>query len=133
MTQDSQTPAAEARVPQPEREYFAHLAAGRFMLQRSRSSGGYVFYPRVAEPRTGNRDLEWVAASGDGIVHATTVVRRKPPEPAFNVALVELAEGPRMMSRVEGVAPQDVRIGMAVKARIDTVDGKPLVVFDVVQ
>jgi len=130
VTQDSQTPAAEARVPQPEREYFAHLAAGRFMLQRSRSSGGYVFYPRVAEPRTGNRDLEWVAASGDGIVHATTVVRRKPPEPAFNVALVQLAEGPRMMSRVEGVAPEDVRIGMAVKARIASADGKPLVVFD---
>lgn len=130
MTQDSQTPAAEARVPQPEREYFAHLAEGRFMLQRSRSSGGYVFYPRVAEPRTGNRDLEWVAASGDGIVYATTVVRRKPPEPAFNVALVQLAEGPRMMSRVEGVAPEDVRIGMAVKARIASADGKPLVVFD---
>ncbi len=130
MTQDSPTPAAEARVPQPEREYFAHLAEGRFMLQRSRSSGGYVFYPRVAEPRTGHRDLEWVAASGDGTVYATTVVRRKPPEPAFNVALVQLAEGPRMMSRVEGVAPEDVRIGMAVKARIASADGKPLVVFD---
>ena len=124
---------AAADVLKPEQAYFAFLAQGRFMIQRSRSSGEHDFYPRVAAPRTGALDLEWVPASGDGIVHATTVVRRKPPEPAFNVALVELAEGPRMMSRVEGVAPQDVRIGMAVKARIDTVDGKPLVVFDVVQ
>lgn len=130
MTQDSQTPAPGAAAVQPEREYFAHLAAGRFMLQRSRSSGGYVFYPRVAEPRTGNLDLEWVEASGDGTVYATTVVRRKPPQAPFNVALVQLAEGPRMMSRVEGVPAEAVRIGMAVKARIASADGKPLVVFD---
>jgi uncharacterized OB-fold protein len=135
MTEEvTQTSAADdARTVQPEKEYFAFLAEGRFMIQRSRSSGEHVFYPRVAEPRTGARDLEWVPASGDGTVHATTVVRRKPPEPAFNVALVQLAEGPRMMSRVEGVEAQDVRIGMAVKARIDTVDGKPLIVFDAVK
>ena len=114
----------------PEREYFAFLAEGRFMIQRSRSSGGHVFYPRVAEPRTGARDLEWVEASGQGTVYATTVVRPKPPTEAFNVALVELAEGPRMLSRVEGIAPADVKVGMAVSARIAQVDGKPLLVFD---
>lgn len=133
MTDQSQ-PAPTADIPlHPEKQYFAFLAEGRFMIQRSRSSGAHVFYPRVAAPRTGERDLEWVPASGDGTVYATTVVRRKPPEPAFNVALVQLAEGPRMMSRIEGVEPQAVRIGMAVKARIDTVDGKPLVVFDAVR
>ena len=52
----------------PEQEYLAHLAQGRFMLQRSASSGGYVFYPRVAEPGTGATDLEWVEASGRGVV-----------------------------------------------------------------
>lgn len=114
----------------PEREYFAFLAEGRFMIQRSRSSGRHVFYPRVAEPRTGARDLEWVEASGLATVHATTVVHARPPQPSFNVALVELAEGPRMISRVEGIAPRDVTIGMAVRARIAEADGKPLLVFD---
>lgn len=119
----------EAAV-RPEQEYFAHLAEGRFMLQRSRSSGRFVFYPRVAEPVTGARDLEWVAASGHATVHATTVIRPRPPQQPYNVAIVELDEGPRMMSRVEGVAPEAVRIGMRVRARIATEDGKPLVVFD---
>ena len=40
-------------IIRPEQEYFAHLAQGRFMLQRSRSSGRFFFYPRVAEPVTG--------------------------------------------------------------------------------
>lgn len=116
----------------PEQEYFAHLAQGRFMLQRSRTSGEFFFYPRVAAPVTGARDLEWVAASGRGTVYAVTIMRPKPPQAPYNVVLVDLEEGPRMMSRVEGLAPEAVRIGMAVQARIATQDDKPLVVFDAV-
>ena len=102
----------------PEQEYFAHLAEGRFMLQRSASTGGYVFYPRVAEPGTGATDLEWVEASGRGMVYASTVVRQRPPADDYNVVLVDLAEGPRMMSRVDGLRPDEVRIGLRVRARV---------------
>lgn len=117
----------------PEQQYFAHLAQGRFMLLRSRSSGRHVFYPRVAEPVTGARDLEWVPASGLGTVHAVTVVRPRPPQEPYNVVLVDLDEGVRMMSRVEGIAPDAVQIGMRVRARIATQDDKPVVVFDPVE
>lgn len=99
------------------------------MIQRSRSSGAYIFYPRVAEPRTGSRDLEWVQASGDGTVYAVTVVRKRPPEKDYNVVLIDLAEGPRMMSRVDGIDPSAVKIGMAVKAKIVVEDGRSFVVF----
>ena len=115
----------------PEQEYFAHLARGRFMLQRSRSSGRCYFYPRVAEPVTGTRDLEWVAASGRGTVHATTVVRPKPPQLPYNVVLVDLEEGPRVMCRVEGIAPEAVQIGMQVRSRIGNQDNKPILLFEV--
>ena len=118
----------------PQQEYFSHLAEGRFMIQRSRGSGKYVFYPRVAAPRTGALDLEWVEASGRGTVYATTVMRVRPPAAPYNVCLVELEEGPRMMSCVEGIAPQDVHVGMSVRARITRDDeGQPLVVFDPVE
>ena len=118
--------------PRPEQEYFEHLAQGRFMLQRSRSTGRCIFYPRVAEPVTGATDLEWVPASGRGTVYAVTIARPRPPQPAYNVVLVDLEEGVRMMSRVEGLAPEAVRIGMAVQARIVTEGDKPVVVFDAV-
>ena len=114
----------------PEKEYFEHLAAGRFMIQRSRSTGGHVFYPRVAEPGTGATDLEWVAASGRGTVYSTTVIRQKPPMPNYNLALIDLAEGPRMMSRVDGIAPEAVTIGMPVKARVINESEQPLLVFE---
>ncbi|MOA13544.1 hypothetical protein D3C78_1336030 [compost metagenome] len=106
----------------PESDYQRFLAEGRFMLQRSRQTGAYVFYPRVAQPGTGDTDLEWVEASGRGVVYSTTVVRQRPPIPSYNVALIDLVEGVRMMSRVEGVAPEEVRIGMAVRAKISCDD-----------
>lgn len=109
----------------PEAQYRAYLKEGRFMIQRSRSTGGYVFYPRIAEPRTGATDLEWVPASGRGTVYAITVNRAKTGN--HNVAIIQLDEGPRMMSRIEGV--ETLPIGSAVNARISEIDGEPAVVF----
>jgi uncharacterized OB-fold protein len=100
------------------------------MIQRSRASGQFVFYPRTVAPGTGARDMDWVEVSGLGSVYSTTVVRKKPPEPSYNVALIDLAEGPRMMSRVEGIAPDAVRIGMPVKAKIVHQDGEAVIVFE---
>lgn len=51
----------------------------------------------AAAPRTGSRDLEWVPASGLGVVYSTTTIRVKPPQPNYNVALIDLAEGLRMI------------------------------------
>jgi len=104
-------------------------AAGRFMLQRSRASGAFVFYPRIAQPGTGAQDLEWVPACGEGRIHAATLVRRRNPAESYNVVLVDLAEGPRLMSRVDGIAADAVTIGMPVKARIIEEEGQPLLVF----
>ena len=55
---------------------------------------------------------------------------KKPPKTDYNLALIDLAEGPRMMSRVEGLAPQDVKIGMSVRAKIVSEEDRPIVVFE---
>jgi uncharacterized OB-fold protein len=114
-------------------EFSAFLDEGRFMLQRSRATGHYVFYPRAIFPGTGETDLEWVEASGKGVVYSTTIVRNKPPVADYNVALVDLAEGPRMMTRIVDVEPDQVHIGMAVVAQVSTIDDAPAVVFAPVQ
>ncbi|MDP3494886.1 MAG: OB-fold domain-containing protein [Hyphomonadaceae bacterium] len=113
---------------QPDREFFAFLAQGKFMLQCARG-GRPFFYPRVAEPGTGARDLAWVEASGLGAVYATTVVRSRPPQADYNVAVIELDEGPRMLSRVEDVAPDQVVIGMRVIAQIVPFEDHHTVIF----
>jgi uncharacterized OB-fold protein len=116
----------DAKPLGPEAQFKAYLAEGRFMIQRSRSTGRHVFYPRIAVPGGGETDLEWVAASGDATIYAITVNRAR--EGSYNIALVDLAEGPRMMSRIEGV--ETAPMGARVKARIAALDGEPALVFD---
>ena len=111
----------------PEARFKAYLGQGRFMIQRSRSTGAYVFYPRIAAPGGGETDLEWVPASGEGVIYAITVNRTR--EGAHNVALVDLAEGPRLMTRIEGV--ETAPIGARVLARIAAGEAGPLLVFEV--
>ena len=117
--------------PGPEAIFRAYLGQGRFMIQRSASTGLHVFYPRVMMPCSGEADLEWVEASGEGTVYATTVTRRRAAQGGdYNVALIDLAEGPRMMARVVGIAAADVKIGMKVTAKIEELNGAPAVLFE---
>jgi uncharacterized protein len=122
-------------TPGPVEQYLRHLEQGRFMLQRSRGTGEVFYYPRAFATGAPSADLEWVEMSGDGTVYSTTTVRRKPEHGGdYDVSLVQLAEGPRMLTRVLGIAPDQVKIGMKVKARIekpawDSNATRPLVVF----
>ena len=117
--------------PGPDAVFRQHLAHGRFFIQRCRDTGRHVFYPRVLSPYTGLPHLDWVEASGRGVVYATTVTRRRKESGGdYNVALIDLEEGVCMMSRVEGIAPEKVTIGMKVKARIAEAGAQKLIVFD---
>ena len=118
----------------PEQQFKNYLSQGKFMIQRSKSLNQFFFHPRVAFPGTGERDLEWVEASGNGIVHSTTCNRRLPEKGGdFNLSLITLEEGPRMMARVEGVEPDKLDIGQKVKARISELNGEPAIIFDVLK
>ena len=125
----------------PDTQYFHHLKEGRFMVQRSQGTGEFVFYPRIMNPNTGERDLEFIEVSGRGTVYATTAFRR--PEKYggdYNLVLIDLEEGVRMLSRVVDTEPGNVKIGQAVQAVIQTVDfgihkdsDQPVVVFKLVE
>lgn len=110
--------------------YQAELDAGRFCLQHCPQCLHHVFTPRELCPHCGASTLRWVRASGRGTVYSVTTIARKADAGGnYNVALIDLHEGVRMMSRVEGVAPEDVRIGMPVQAHVAQKDGRGLVLF----
>ena len=106
----------------PLKTYQDHLARGELAYQFSREAGRAVFYPRVLCPFTGSDKLEWRVSKGLGTVYATTVVYPAEGKP-FNVALVDCDEGFRLMSRVEDIAPDQVRIGQRVRFRTHRAEG----------
>ena len=118
----------------PQKQFHQHLDEGKFKIQRSKVTGEYFFYPRVAFPGTGDRDLEWVEVSGKGVVHSTTCNRRLPEKGGdFNLSIIKLDEGPKMMAIVFGVEPDMVEIGDKVKARIIELKGENNIIFDLIK
>lgn len=118
------------RGPGPDAVFAAGLEKGEFRIQRCASCGRHIHYPRALCPDCGSADLESVLASGRGTVYATSVVRVRPGHGEdYNIALVDLAEGPRMMTRVVDTDPQDVRIGDGVTAFVGEIEGNRVVLF----
>ena len=111
------------------------VAERRLLVARCSSCGRAHYYPRPFCPRCGADTVSWEEASGDATLYTWSVVHRN-DLPPFNervpyvAAVVELAEGPRMMTNVVGCEFDDLRVGMALQVEFaDTGEGYHLPVF----
>ena len=109
--------AATESMESPLATYLKHLDSGELAFQVSGPDAQPVFFPRVVAPGTGSTELSWRVSRGEGTVYATTVVHYKGEAP-LNVALIDMDEGFRLMSRVEDIEATAVKIGMRVKLRV---------------
>jgi hypothetical protein len=115
-------------VPTPEsRPFWEAARRHELALPRCRACGKLHFYPRAACPHCLSPEIAWQRVSGRGVVHTFTVVHRGgrgfPLGPPYVLAIVELAEGPRLMTNLVGVEPDParLRIGMPVEVAFEDV------------
>lgn len=99
--------------------YWAAAASGQLLYQACPSCHHRQFYPRAMCTACGG-DTEWIEASGRGTIHTYTVIRQNWAMPfrelqPYVVAMIELDEGPRMMTNLTDVAIDEVDIGMPVE------------------
>ena len=108
-------------VPRPtptEQPFYDACAAGKLVLQRCQSCGHVLFYPRTHCDACQSDQLVWENASGAGTIASYTVVRRGVSadfEAPYVIALIDLAEGPRMMSQVVDTGPDALAVGLSVR------------------
>ncbi|HYG41924.1 MAG TPA: OB-fold domain-containing protein [Bordetella sp.] len=114
----------------PYARYVQHLRAGELAYQFSPAAGRAVFFPRVRCPYSGQDCLEWRISAGQGAVYSTSVVYPRKGNP-YNVALIDLDEGFRLMSRVVADDPMQVAIGQRVRFQAVSEEGldDPIPVF----
>lgn len=117
------TPEHLVPAPTPDDEEFWRGAArGELRVQRCGGCGLHQHYARLRCAHCGGRELTWVTASGEGTVYSFTVIRRHGMAPfkdrvPYVVATVDLAEqGARVLAVMPEVTPEQVRIGMKVRA-----------------
>ena len=134
----------EARPPKPRpaplpdadtAEYWRAAHEGRLLVQRCTACTKAQLYPRD-RCRHCRGEVRWEEASGRGTVYSFTVVRQNYIRPfrdwiPYVVALVDLEEGPRVMTNVVGCDPGEVHIGMPVRARFEVVsDAAGIALFE---
>jgi len=119
---------ASKPVPEPTPEtqpFWDGCAAGELRLQRCVPCGQAYFYPRPVCPSCGSSDVEWFTASGDATLYSYVINHR--PAPGFEadvpyaIAVVRLAEGPRMMTNIVGVpqTPGALELDMPLRVRFE--------------
>jgi uncharacterized OB-fold protein/acyl dehydratase len=101
------------------------LARGEILIQRCAACGELRHPPRPMCPNCQSTSWDFVASAGAGTVYSYVVIHY-PEVPGYEyplvVAVVDLEEGTRLVANVEGCAPDDVHIGMAVQAFVEDVD-----------
>lgn len=98
--------------------FWEGIGRRELLIQRCDACQRHVFYPRSHCPHCFGDSLSWVQATGTGTIYSYTVVHQAygpfAGDVPFVVALVELQEGVRMMTRIAGSPPEAVRVGASV-------------------
>jgi uncharacterized OB-fold protein len=107
--------------------FWEALAAGQFLLQRCNDCGRFAGYPKIFCPHCYSDALGWVESSGKGTIYTYSTIVSNPPSTfidqlPYTIAIVELEEGVRFLSRLVNVEPDAVRCDLPVQIVI-TRDG----------
>ncbi len=111
------------RVPRPgvaSRAFWEGCRHQQLLIQRCQHCAQHQFYPRSMCTKCMRTDLEWVSSSGRGTIRSFTVIRHPvskayADEVPYVIALIQLEEGPTMMSSLLACEPEGVAIGMPVE------------------
>jgi uncharacterized OB-fold protein len=119
----------EKPLPRPTEDsapYWEAAQQGELRMQQCRGCGHIRFPPSLLCARCLSEHTDWVRLSGRGTVFSWIVVHQS-QHPAFNadapynVAIVELAEGPRLHTNLVDCPHDQIRIGMPVEVVFDRV------------
>jgi uncharacterized OB-fold protein len=122
-------------IEEDTREFWDATNEGRLLLRHCRSCDEVHYYPRPFCPSCWSDDVDWVESAGTGTVYTYSTIFRNdlPPFPEqvpYVAAIVELDEGPRMMTRLVETDGVDLSIGMRVEATFaELTDEISIVVF----
>lgn len=109
------------------RTWWDAAAGRRLLIVRCASCGEAHYYPRPFCPRCGGDEVAWEEASGDATLYTWSVVHQNDLPPfrdkvPYVAAVVDLAEGPRMMTNVVGADPESLQVGMALRVDFEELD-----------
>lgn len=108
--------------------FWEAAARGVLLLPRCRACGQVHWHPRAQCPACRCDDLAWIEATGGGVLHTFTLVRR--PGETTLLAYVRIDEGPLLLTNIVGADADALHIGMALQVDFRTTpEGRTAPVF----
>ena len=126
MTADLPEGAKPRPAPIPDAEsapFWAAALEGKLLVQECSMCGHRQLYGRSLCTNCHSSALSWIESSGRGTIYSRTVIHQNPNRSfkhmiPFVVALVDLDDGPRLMTNIVGVPPEAVEIGARVRVSV---------------
>ena len=125
MHDPSPTPAGQIPLPVPSpmsEPFWAGTRQHKLMLQKCLDCGAWRWTPQVLCRNCQSERCQWTETSGRGALYSYTIVHR-PPLPAFKspyvLAVVELAEGPLMLTNLVDCEEQSLKVGMPLEVAFE--------------
>jgi hypothetical protein len=123
-------------MPSPEAQrYWEGAQVGELWIQRCLTTGKPFFPPRIYSPFTIGGEVEWFQASGNATLYSYVINHRPAPgfeeDAPYAIAVVELEEGPRMMTNIVDIAntPENLLLGMDLRVRFEPRGSQSVPVF----
>jgi 3-hydroxyacyl-CoA dehydrogenase len=113
-------PPVEFPEDQP---YWQAAREGRLLTKKCQACGDVHHFPRPRCPFCGSADTQWITASGKGTIYSFTIQRRAPRPTA--PAIVEMAEGPRIITAIVDADVHALQIGDEVEVTWKPTDNGP--------
>jgi uncharacterized OB-fold protein len=116
-------------ITDDNRQYWEYCQQHELRMQQCDSCGYIRFPPGILCPRCHSMEAGWTKLSGQGKIYSF-VVYRMSYHPSYEndipyaVAVIQLAEGPRMESNITGIKVEDLKVGMPVEVYFDDVTGE---------
>jgi len=122
----SKPPSKPLPEPTPETQpFWDGCGRGELVIQRCLDCGKPYFYPRPVCPECGSVNVEWFTATGRATLYSY-VINHRPArgfenDGPYAIAVVQLAEGPRMMTNIIGIpnTPEELVLDMELQVAFE--------------
>lgn len=117
-------PISAPAVTIESKPFFDAAEQGKFLIKRCTACGEAHWYPRTICPVCHSDQTVWEESPGDGVVYSFSIMRKSPTGP-YALAYVTLNEGPNVLTNIVDIAPDDLKIGLKVKVKLQPTEGGP--------
>lgn len=105
-------------------QFYKFISERKLMAAKCRSCASLLLPPRNICPKCFSTELEWIELNKKGKLATYTVIHIPPAQfqslAPYAVGIIKLEDGPHLLGMIQGVKPEEIKVGMNLTVDFDT-------------